>query len=108
VHNFEAGHVVSDNHGGAPELHNLRVICPPCNKSCGTKNLFDFKAEFFGTQQRQQAAPKEAVMAAVPTVIDLLDSDSCCSDEAASQHLLEEPEPEPEPELVEPEGVHDQ
>ena len=35
VHDFEAGHVVSDNHGGAPELHNLRVICPPCNKSCG-------------------------------------------------------------------------
>ena len=98
VHNFEAGHVVSDNHGGAPELHNLRVICPPCNKSCGTKNLFDFKAEFFGTQQRQQAAAKEA--AVVPAVIDLLDSDSCCSDEA-SQQVLEESEPEPE-------GAHDQ
>eukprot|EP01043_Picozoa_sp_COSAG02_P046723 COSAG02_NODE_4399_length_5405_cov_1.917075_1_plen_918_part_00 len=89
VHNFEAGHVVSDNHGGAPELHNLRVICGPCNKSCGTKNLFDFKAEFFGREQRRQQ-PTRAVAS---SIIDLR-SDSSCSDDNSS-HTLAEPEPEP-------------
>jgi 5-methylcytosine-specific restriction endonuclease McrA len=97
VHNFEAGHVVSDNHGGAPELHNLRVICGPCNKSCGTKNLFDFKAEFFGREQRQQqrtpARDPAHSAAAAPSVIDLL-SDSSGSDDN-SPHTLAKPDPEP-------------
>lgn len=85
MHSFEAGHVVSDNHGGAAELHNLRVICGPCNKSCGTKNLFDFKAEFFGREQRQQQ--RTPAVAVVPSIIDLRSDSS--SDDDSSQKLAE-------------------
>lgn len=104
VHTFEAGHVVSDKHGGATDLSNLRVICGPCNKSCGARNLFDFKAEFFpnesvqrgGTQVELTEAMKAMSVASAehfdsgvtmhtPQTIDLsqlTSSSSSCSDDS--------------------------
>lgn len=40
---FEAGHVISEHNGGQIRIDNLRPICKPCNCSCGTMNLDDFK-----------------------------------------------------------------
>ena len=39
----QAGHVVSEFHGGEVTIENLRPICKPCNTSCGTENLNSFK-----------------------------------------------------------------
>jgi 5-methylcytosine-specific restriction endonuclease McrA len=41
--NFDAGHVVAEANGGEISVSNLRVTCKPCNTSCGTKNLDEFK-----------------------------------------------------------------
>jgi len=43
---FEAGHVVAEANGGPTILSNLRPVCTPCNRSCGTRNLEEFKAQF--------------------------------------------------------------
>lgn len=40
--NFECGHVVSEKHGGAQTISNLKPICGGCNKSIGTENMNDF------------------------------------------------------------------
>ena len=45
--NFECGHVIPVKNGGQNTLNNLRPICSCCNKSMGTKNLEDFKDEYF-------------------------------------------------------------
>lgn len=45
--NFEAGHVKSVHHGGDTNLFNLRCICSTCNKSMGTRNLYEFKRLYF-------------------------------------------------------------
>ena len=42
VHNFEAGHVIAESRGGATTIKNLRPLCSQCNKSMGTKNLYEF------------------------------------------------------------------
>lgn len=44
--NFDAGHVIAEAKGGKIEVDNLRVTCKPCNTSCGTYNLDDFKKMF--------------------------------------------------------------
>ena len=44
-HNFEVGHIMALAMGGSNQYDNLTVICGPCNKSLGTKNLQDFKNE---------------------------------------------------------------
>lgn len=40
---FHVGHVVAESNGGKLYVDNLRPICESCNKSMGTKNMFDFK-----------------------------------------------------------------
>jgi hypothetical protein len=42
--NFECGHVTPVSQGGETTLENLRPVCSRCNKSMGTKNLFDYVA----------------------------------------------------------------
>ena len=57
-----------------------------------TKNLFEFKAEYFGSQQRQQqhATPPPK---GPPAMIDLRSS----SEDSLPEDMAPEPEPEPEP-----------
>jgi Leucine-rich repeat (LRR) protein len=43
VDNFHAGHIISEKNGGKVEIDNLKIVCSPCNSSCGTDNLEDFK-----------------------------------------------------------------
>lgn len=40
--NFEAGHIISYKQGGSNLAENLRPICGTCNKSMGTKNMYEF------------------------------------------------------------------
>lgn len=44
---FNCGHVIADSRGGKTTIDNLRPICTGCNNSMGTKNMEDFKKEFF-------------------------------------------------------------
>lgn len=46
IDSFEAGHIIAECNGGQPILENLRVVCKPCNNSCYTTNLEDFKNQF--------------------------------------------------------------
>ena len=46
--NFECGHVKSVADGGTNVIDNLRVICLGCNRSMGTRDLLDYKKEFYG------------------------------------------------------------
>jgi 5-methylcytosine-specific restriction endonuclease McrA len=48
VDNFEAGHIIAEANGGETIITNLKVICKPCNGSCGTMNLEDFKRSLTG------------------------------------------------------------
>ena len=41
--NFEAGHIIAEANGGKMTISNLKVVCKPCNQSCGTTNLEEFK-----------------------------------------------------------------
>ena len=41
--NFECGHIVASKNGGSDETENIRPICGPCNKSCQTRHLDEFK-----------------------------------------------------------------
>ena len=45
--NFEAGHIISKAKGGSDTVENLRPICGSCNKSMGTRDLLDFKNQYF-------------------------------------------------------------
>ncbi len=47
-HNFHGGHIISRANGGTIRIDNLRCICNTCNFSMGTKNLEEFKREYFG------------------------------------------------------------
>jgi len=42
--NFHCGHVIAHHNGGPITLENLRAICDNCNRSMGTRNMFEFKA----------------------------------------------------------------
>lgn len=46
--NFECGHVKSVADGGTNIIENLRVICLGCNRSMGTRDLLDYKKEYYG------------------------------------------------------------
>jgi len=46
--NFQAGHIVSVHNGGTNNINNLKPVCSKCNGSMGTKNMNEFKKEFFG------------------------------------------------------------
>lgn len=53
--NFECGHVVSEHNGGKTTIENLRPVCGRCNRSMGTKNMYDFmKTCGFIADQNQQ------------------------------------------------------
>jgi len=39
---FECGHIQAESCGGATDVNNLLPICSTCNKSMGTKHLYDF------------------------------------------------------------------
>jgi hypothetical protein len=41
--NFHCGHIQSEAEGGEIHVNNLLPICEVCNKSMGTKNLYEFK-----------------------------------------------------------------
>lgn len=43
---WEAGHVMSEAKGGKTVVENLRPICLPCNRSMGTKHMYDFMKEY--------------------------------------------------------------
>lgn len=49
-HDFECGHILAVANGGRNTLENLRCICKACNGSMGTRNLEDFKNNFFSLQ----------------------------------------------------------
>jgi len=42
ITDFEAGHVLSEFHGGTNEIENLRPICRPCNSSMGTTHMVEY------------------------------------------------------------------
>jgi len=42
ITDFEAGHVLSEFHGGTNEIDNLRPICRPCNSSMGTTHMIEY------------------------------------------------------------------
>lgn len=43
---FDAAHVIAEANGGQITLDNLRPVCRPCNRSCGTLNLMEFVTMF--------------------------------------------------------------
>jgi hypothetical protein len=43
IDSFEAGHIISEKNGGEIHIDNLKPICKPCNTSCATMNLDEFK-----------------------------------------------------------------
>jgi hypothetical protein len=42
---FECGHIIAKTNGGKNILKNVRPICGMCNKSMGSKHMFDFMDE---------------------------------------------------------------
>lgn len=48
---FECGHIISVKEGGENILDNLLPICSSCNKSMATKNLHEFKKEYFKKEE---------------------------------------------------------
>ena len=46
---FHCAHVVSAFRGGGDHIDNLKVCCPGCNLSMGTRNLDEFARCYFGT-----------------------------------------------------------
>lgn len=46
IDNFDAGHIIAEANGGQTTIENLKVICKPCNLSCGVQNLEEFKKTF--------------------------------------------------------------
>lgn len=47
---FDCGHIVAVCQGGTNDISNLKAICSTCNKSMGTKNMDDFKQEYFNSK----------------------------------------------------------
>lgn len=44
---FHCGHIIAESKGGKTNIDNLRPICSNCNSSMGTKNMNEFKNDFF-------------------------------------------------------------
>lgn len=44
---WEAGHIIAHAHGGTDDASNLRPVCKSCNCSMGTKNMDEYKAQFY-------------------------------------------------------------
>jgi 5-methylcytosine-specific restriction endonuclease McrA len=47
IDHFHAGHFVSVKNGGSDDIDNLRVLCSACNLGMGSKNIDQFKAQYF-------------------------------------------------------------
>lgn len=43
--NVEYGHVIAVAKGGEDTVENLRPICASCNRSMGTRNLLEYRAQ---------------------------------------------------------------
>ena len=50
---FDCGHMTAVANGGSNDISNLKPICSSCNKSMGTKNMDDFKKEFYQSKQQK-------------------------------------------------------
>jgi hypothetical protein len=44
---FHAGHFVSVKNGGSDDIDNLRILCSACNLGMGSRNIDEFKAQYF-------------------------------------------------------------
>nr|QFG74039.1 MAG: AAA domain protein [Megaviridae environmental sample] len=47
AYKFEVGHIQSVANGGGDNITNLKPICRACNGSMGTKNMEDYKKEYY-------------------------------------------------------------
>jgi hypothetical protein len=54
---FECGHIVARANGGTIHIDNLMPICSMCNKSMQTRNLLEFREEYFGMRDIRGEAP---------------------------------------------------
>ena len=72
---FEAGHVVAAAHGGAARLDNLRVLCRPCNRSMGSRDMRAFIAEHFAAGQKDTVARRALARPAHPDAAKADDMD---------------------------------
>ena len=45
--NFECGHIIPESKGGETNEDNLIPICGLCNKSMGTRNMYEYTKEIF-------------------------------------------------------------
>lgn len=46
--NFDAGHIISDKHGGEKTLNNLKPICGSCNSKMGSMNWDEYEEKVLG------------------------------------------------------------
>lgn len=59
IDDFQAGHIIAEVNGGKATLSNLKVLCKPCNASCGTMDLSSFKESLEGVENpRSIISPK--------------------------------------------------
>jgi hypothetical protein len=59
VDDFQAGHIIAEANGGQVTLSNLKVVCKPCNTSCGTMDLNSFKQVLETTDEKKVKKPNE-------------------------------------------------
>ena|GEM_PF-2228835 len=50
---FEAGHIKSVANGGDDKISNLKPICAKCNRSMGTRNLYEYKQEYYAKKRHK-------------------------------------------------------
>ena len=46
IEDFQCGHIQSEHDGGKVNIQNLRPICGICNRSMGTKHMFEFMEQY--------------------------------------------------------------
>ena len=51
---FDCGHITAVSNGGTNDITNLKPICSSCNKSMGTKNMDEFKKEYYESNKKTQ------------------------------------------------------
>ncbi|MDD3175951.1 MAG: HNH endonuclease signature motif containing protein [Candidatus Nanoarchaeia archaeon] len=49
---FEAGHIKSVANGGSDNMSNLKPICMKCNRAMGTRNLYEYKNEYYSNKNK--------------------------------------------------------